>query len=199
MPPPKGGVGLAPHRCPGLWDTQGGVCVQATSTLPPPPAPAGPPAPSTQLHRTFGGGRGVAWSTAMPRRQGCIRRGGASESAPEAVRPAVGGGCQSGWGGGGGGGPSVHKRCPVQCNAIPLGRSPRPRAPFGTCVPVRHGPSSSHDRGRSQAHVRPPMPRALKANKHRNARQMTGNRRLLQRRAPIGSGHKNGWGFPRCH
>ena len=32
-------------------------------------------------------------------RQGCIRREGASEAAPEAVRQAVGGGCQSGWGG----------------------------------------------------------------------------------------------------
>ena len=29
---------------------------------------------------------------------GCIRREGASEAAPEAVRQAVGGGCQSGWG-----------------------------------------------------------------------------------------------------
>ena len=35
-----------------------------------------------------GGGRG----------QGCIRRGGASEAAAEAVRQAVAGGCQSGWG-----------------------------------------------------------------------------------------------------
>ena len=30
--------------------------------------------------------------------QGCIRRGGASEEVPGAVRQAVGGGCQSGWG-----------------------------------------------------------------------------------------------------
>ena len=30
--------------------------------------------------------------------QGCIRREGASEAALEAVRQAVGGGCQSGWG-----------------------------------------------------------------------------------------------------
>ena len=30
--------------------------------------------------------------------QGCIRRKGASEAAPEAVRQAVGGGCRSGWG-----------------------------------------------------------------------------------------------------
>ena len=28
----------------------------------------------------------------------CIRREGASEAAPQAVRQAVGGGCQSGWG-----------------------------------------------------------------------------------------------------
>ena len=32
------------------------------------------------------------------RGQGCIRREGASEVAPEAVRQAVGGGCRSGWG-----------------------------------------------------------------------------------------------------
>ena len=30
--------------------------------------------------------------------QGCIRRGGTPEAAPEAVRQAVGGGCRSGWG-----------------------------------------------------------------------------------------------------
>ena len=30
--------------------------------------------------------------------QGCIRRAGTSEVAPEAVRQPVGGGCQSGWG-----------------------------------------------------------------------------------------------------
>ena len=30
--------------------------------------------------------------------QGCIRREGTSEAAPEAVRRAVGGGCRSGWG-----------------------------------------------------------------------------------------------------
>ena len=34
----------------------------------------------------------------MERRQGCIGREGASEVAPETVRQAVGGGCQSGWG-----------------------------------------------------------------------------------------------------
>ena len=33
-----------------------------------------------------------------PLPQGCIRREEASEAAPEAVRQAVGGGCQSGWG-----------------------------------------------------------------------------------------------------
>ena len=30
--------------------------------------------------------------------EGCIGRAGASEAGPEAVRQAVGGGCQSGWG-----------------------------------------------------------------------------------------------------
>ena len=33
-----------------------------------------------------------------PHPQGCMRREGTSEAAPEAVRQAVGGGCQSGWG-----------------------------------------------------------------------------------------------------
>ena len=44
------------------------------------------------LPRSKGGGRGHGgvW--------GCIRREGASEGGPEAVRQAVGGGCQSGWG-----------------------------------------------------------------------------------------------------
>ena len=32
-----------------------------------------------------------------PTPKGCIRREGTSEGAPEAVRQAVGGGCQSGW------------------------------------------------------------------------------------------------------
>ena len=35
---------------------------------------------------------------AIPLTQGCIRGEGTSEAAPEAVRQAVGGGCQSGWG-----------------------------------------------------------------------------------------------------
>ena len=35
---------------------------------------------------------------AQHRSQRCIGREGASEAAPEAVRQAVGGGCQSGWG-----------------------------------------------------------------------------------------------------
>ena len=34
----------------------------------------------------------------IPRPPECIRREGASEAAPDAVRQAVGGGCQSGWG-----------------------------------------------------------------------------------------------------
>ena len=33
-----------------------------------------------------------------PPPQGCIRRKGASEAAPEGVRQVVAGGCQSGWG-----------------------------------------------------------------------------------------------------
>ena len=40
------------------------------------------------------GGGGVQAAEA----QGCLRREGTSEAAPEAVRQAVGGGCQSGWG-----------------------------------------------------------------------------------------------------
>jgi len=34
----------------------------------------------------------------MGREQGCTRREGTSEAAPEAARRAVGGGCQNGWG-----------------------------------------------------------------------------------------------------
>ena len=37
-------------------------------------------------------------ATKPPTRQGCIRREGTSEVAPDAVGQAVGGGCQSGWG-----------------------------------------------------------------------------------------------------
>ena len=40
----------------------------------------------------------MAWGMAGDG-QGCSRRQGTSEAAPEAVRQAVGGGCQSGWGG----------------------------------------------------------------------------------------------------
>ena len=36
--------------------------------------------------------------TKCPSGRGGIRREGASEAAPEAVRQAIGGGCQSGWG-----------------------------------------------------------------------------------------------------
>ena len=39
-----------------------------------------------------------AWCTAHSAVQGCSRREGTSEGAPEPVRQAVGGGCQSGWG-----------------------------------------------------------------------------------------------------
>ena len=44
-----------------------------------------------------GGGQGDGADVGV--RQGCIRREGASEAAPEAMRQAVEGGCQSGWGG----------------------------------------------------------------------------------------------------
>ena len=72
--------------------------------------PPGPPPPNQRDHRgkkrslplgkscgaivctpTFG-------SQIPPTPQGCIRREGTSEAAPEAVKQAVGGGCQSGWG-----------------------------------------------------------------------------------------------------
>ena len=52
--------------------------------LPPPPPCISVLLPGLRLRQ--GGG------------QGCIRREGTSEAAPEAVRLAVGGGCQSGWG-----------------------------------------------------------------------------------------------------
>ena len=51
------------------------------------PSPGQPPAPPPPLPGSH---------SALP--LGCIRRAGTSEAAPEAVRQAVGGGCQSGWG-----------------------------------------------------------------------------------------------------
>ena len=59
---------------------------------------------NTEYHK----GQGWAWT--MRAGQGCIRRKGTSEAAPEAVRQAVGGGCQSGWG-----------RLPSVTNAIEAG------------------------------------------------------------------------------
>ena len=53
----------------------------STTSLPPPPPPMRPTCP-----------------TPPPPPKGCIRRQGTSESAPEAVGQAVGGGCHSGWG-----------------------------------------------------------------------------------------------------
>ena len=58
--------------------------LRLTGSARPPPNGAG--SPQTMPHT---GGRGG---------QACIGREGASEAAPEAVRQAVGGGCQSGWG-----------------------------------------------------------------------------------------------------
>ena len=51
-------------------------------------------APPPPLRGTYPGAR----ATHGGRPQGCIRREGTSEAAPEAVRQAVGGGFQSGWG-----------------------------------------------------------------------------------------------------
>ena len=45
--------------------------------------------------RAPGQGGTKAW---LPQGQGCVRREGTSEAAPEAVSQAVGGGCRSGWG-----------------------------------------------------------------------------------------------------
>ena len=44
-----------------------------------------------------GGDQGTGGGVCPPPPPGCIRREGASEAAPAAVRQAVGGGCQSGW------------------------------------------------------------------------------------------------------
>ena len=50
-------------------------------------------------HRLGGIGGGVPHPPSnVSLGQGCIRREGTSEAAPEAVRRAVGDGCQSGWG-----------------------------------------------------------------------------------------------------
>ena len=74
--------------------------------------------------------------------QDCIRREGASEAAPEAVRQAVGGGCQSGWGG----------YCRLQMPLKPAlgvrGRQPGRYLPPFQCIP---GPQHTGGRG---PHVR---------------------------------------------
>ena len=40
----------------------------------------------------------VLWAPLQPSTQGRIRREGTSEAAPDVIRQAVGGGCQSSWG-----------------------------------------------------------------------------------------------------
>ena len=83
--------------------------IQTPPPAPPPPPPSRPPKVSAR-------GWGSIFDRPLPLNgpfcclapephhlgwgvgQGCIRREGNSEAAPEAVRQAVGGGCQSGWG-----------------------------------------------------------------------------------------------------
>ena len=108
-----------------LGALEGGVC-PLFQCIPPPPGP-GPPKvrcgpttvlqprlPSHGLHRQLSSSRvGLAgkcsigplgcspgWGAGLvgPHGQGCIRRKGTPEAAAEAVRQAVGGGYQSGWG-----------------------------------------------------------------------------------------------------
>ena len=52
---------------------------------------------ATEMGGLVGGGGGGA-AAFIGVRQRCIRGEGTSEAAPQAVRQAVGGGCQSGWG-----------------------------------------------------------------------------------------------------
>ena len=65
-------------------------------------ARAGLGRPERPLPPTPSGGGFDALNSGIRRlsscRQGCIRREGTAEAAPAAVRQAVGGGCQSGWG-----------------------------------------------------------------------------------------------------
>ena len=56
----------------------------------------GDPAPTAHLFAGEGANRDGSFEQGVGR--GCTRRGGASEGAPEAVRQAVGGGCESGLG-----------------------------------------------------------------------------------------------------
>ena len=88
-----------PPPRPGNWLESGRESAYGPLLRPPPPpvvsASCGCPDVCTVTGlglRFMGEGRGGG------RGHGCIRREGTSEAAPEAVRPAVAGGCQSGWG-----------------------------------------------------------------------------------------------------
>ena len=68
---------------------------------PPPPSDHLPASLPDTVERPPCGWRGGGGQCRAPFKggwQGCIGREGISEAAPEAVRQAVGGGCQSGWG-----------------------------------------------------------------------------------------------------
>ena len=86
----------------GLW----GPMWWGTLEPPPPPLPPSPQAcqwpgkgPGTAAKEVGGGFQEMGFRCPPPPPpNGCIGREGASEAAPEAVRQAVGGGCQSGWG-----------------------------------------------------------------------------------------------------
>ena len=110
--PVQGAWGIAPRGCvDNAQNENGGLrrhpnpkARQRTSNRiaqwPPPnattPNPKEPshPSPPSPLPTPWAG----VQSCTEPPHQGCIRREGTSQAAPEAVRQAVGGGCQSGWG-----------------------------------------------------------------------------------------------------
>ena len=74
------------------------MCRSAAPRAPPPPPPPPPKRQPAQPHNAAGQQGSAAGGTLFKPIPIPIGREGTSEAAPEAVRQAVGGGCQSGWG-----------------------------------------------------------------------------------------------------
>ena len=71
---------------------------KAPGNEPPSGAGARQPAPGSAAQQYARDAPSSPVADGVTHTQGCIRREGTSEAAPAAVRQAVGGGCQSGWG-----------------------------------------------------------------------------------------------------
>ena len=110
-PPPSPPPPPQEDPCPGFGATVWGGSQWDQFQRPPPPPPPGRGHAYRHGRRDAQGSNirtGMALGAPPIRRpfanrirlgpQGCIRREGTSEAAPEALSQAVGGGCQSGWG-----------------------------------------------------------------------------------------------------